>query len=426
MPETLSINEFAAKVKERRPDLANIPDGTLVGKMLAAAPELKNVVRMEYSDKRGGAYESPRYTGTGATAGQVAQDQAAEVLRGVPEAITGIPAALGAVGKTAWHALSGRTTETAKDLSGMASGIAAPFITAGKGAIELASPGTVNAPAPESPEWSQSARTGGAMLAGAELPNALSGVAKAASPLVSRLKGITPDMSTITSSPELNKWMNVTPKAMEHGANPAQQILGDKLLATTKEATQANVKTALKATGNEMEQSLLDATLQGAPPLDATPIVDNALQSVTKKIGTPKDATFQSTLTGIKSDIVGSHPNLSALTPKQAQSLISHLGDSINWHTVTENPINDAMIDIYRDLRKAQISTQVPALEPILSKWQNLYVGDKALSGSILKDAAGTGTGKSLLWNKFKGAAKKAAIVGGAAYTANKIIDAID
>lgn len=425
MPETLSINEFAAKVKERRPDLANIPDGTLVGKMLAAAPELKDVVRMEYNDKRGAPYESPRYTGTGATAGDVASDQAAEVLKGVPEAITGLPAAAGAVGKTVWSALRGNATETAQNVGGMAKAVAAPFKTAAQGAAELVSPGSTNAPPPESPEWSQAARAGGAMLAGAELPNAAAGAGRLISPVFQRIKGMAPDMSTITGSPELNKWINVTPKAMEHGANPAQQILGDKLLATTKEATKTNVGKALTSAGNEIETALYDATLQGAPRLDATPLVDNALGNVTKKIGTPKDPTFQANIAGIKSDIQAAHPNLSAMSPKETQALIQHLGDSINWHSAIENPLNDAMIDLYGDLRKAQISTQVPALEPLLQKWQNLYVGNKSLEGSMLKDAAGVGTGKNLLFNKLKSGGKKAAYIGAGGFGLKKLSDLI-
>ncbi len=238
-------------------------------------------------------------------------------------------------------------------------------------------------------------------------------------------------MSTITRAPELNKWMNVTPKAMEHGANPAEQILGDKLLATTKEATQANVKGALKQAGSEMDTALaqadhLNASSGGKLSLDAEPIIDKALNAVRKKIGNPKDPAFQANLAAIKSDIVSNHPNVTALAPSESQALIQHLGDSINWHSTVENPLNDAMIDIYRDLRKAQVGTQVPQLEPILSKWQNLYVGDKALTGSLLKDQAGIGTGRNLLANKAKSALKKAAIVGGTGFGIKKGLDLID
>ncbi len=47
MAEKLSIEQFAAEIKKRRPDLANIPNDTLVGKTLGAAPELKEFVNLD-------------------------------------------------------------------------------------------------------------------------------------------------------------------------------------------------------------------------------------------------------------------------------------------------------------------------------------------------------------------------------------------
>lgn len=136
-------------------------------------------------------FQSPRYPGTGATPGQVAQDQAANVVRGVPEAITGIPAAVGGLGSLAWKALKGENIN--RESGQMVEGMVKPFQTSLEGATELAYPGSMGPEvAPESPEWAQAARSGGTMLAGAELPNALSGAKVLANPVFQRMKGMTP------------------------------------------------------------------------------------------------------------------------------------------------------------------------------------------------------------------------------------------
>lgn len=444
MPDTLSINEFAAKIKERRPDLAGMDDGTLVGKLLASEPSLKPLVRMEYNDKRGATYQSPERIPTTRDA---VLDGMQNVGEGAKNLVPDTANAIGSMG-TRKGVLS--LFERLKNPGQMAKDAVQPAVTLAKQGMEYAvgslpdsiqpgvraavsgeAPGVLSdVPSPDDPRTAGMQRAAGANLAASVLPAVGQAAAAKTSGAWNAMKGKLPDMSSITKSPELNKWMNVTPKAMEHGANPANQILSDRLLAKTKEATQANVKTALRTAGKEIETALDDATLSGAPPLDGTPLIDNALNSVVKKIGTPRDPAFQAQIAGIKSDILGAHPNLNALTPKESQALIRHLGDSINWSSAVENPINDAMIQLYGDLRRAQITTQVPQLEPLLSKWQNLYVGDKSLSGSMLKDAAGVGTGKNLLFNKFKSGARKSAIVGGVVggigggiYAGTKLLD---
>ena len=47
MPEQLSIKDFAAKIRERRPDLASVSDDLLVGKTLESAPQLKQFVNLD-------------------------------------------------------------------------------------------------------------------------------------------------------------------------------------------------------------------------------------------------------------------------------------------------------------------------------------------------------------------------------------------
>src|SRR5438552_2916808 len=83
-------------------------------------------------------YVSPRYGPTGATAMDVASDQAAEVLKGIPEAITGIPGAVAQLVKMGWKSLTQPgSSEQQQQLLNMGKGILQPFVTTGKQAIEL-------------------------------------------------------------------------------------------------------------------------------------------------------------------------------------------------------------------------------------------------------------------------------------------------
>src|SRR2546425_9268990 len=131
MADQYSIQEFAAKIRERRPDLANIPDMTLVGKTLAAAPELKQFLKTEAEP-----YQSPRYGPTGATPGQVASDQAANVLQGIPQAITGIPGMIRQGASAAGQALMGNV----RPALDMAKAATQPYTTALQGVGALVAP----------------------------------------------------------------------------------------------------------------------------------------------------------------------------------------------------------------------------------------------------------------------------------------------
>src|SRR6516164_6145138 len=92
MPEQYSIQEFAKILREQWPDTANVPDMTLVGKTIAANPSLKQYLKTETTAPLGpfeGYFSAPATSDR--TAGMVASDQAANVLKGIPTALTGIP-----------------------------------------------------------------------------------------------------------------------------------------------------------------------------------------------------------------------------------------------------------------------------------------------------------------------------------------------
>lgn len=117
------------------------------------------------------------------TATEVLQDQAAHVLKGIPQSITGIPAAVAAVAGTAWEALQGRHMRTLELIKGMLQ----PVTTSVRGAAAYVAPNTVAAPSRQ--DFEQAAEGSGALLAGTVLPEVVSRVASARVPplLKSRL-----------------------------------------------------------------------------------------------------------------------------------------------------------------------------------------------------------------------------------------------
>ncbi len=425
-----------------------LPDGKIL-EIDAPKETPQNVIRAKANDyiaQQKPVYQSPRYGPQGATAGQVASDQAAEVLKGIPEAVTGIPGAIKSLGTTAYDALTGKAGKVAQDLGGMAGGIVAPFKQAVQGAAEVVAPGSQGPQvAPESPEWAQAARAGGTMLAGAELPDAVSGLAKAAAPITgaigTRLSNAAQQIraklnaSQPVTTAELNRWMDIPAREVAHGANPAQQLVKEGLVGADKTATHANVKSALGNAGSDLETALKAADQTGITVDAQTPTYDSVAKA-TKKIGRPREAAFQATLDGIVDDIESRYPNLDKLSPSQAHALKVELGDSIKWSGVGyEEPANQAMLQIYRDLNKA-IKTNVNGIGPLQDRWGNLYIASKNLAEGISENVVGRGTPAELPRNptnfeRMKAAAKpaakiaiKAAIGGGAATAAGaKIYD---
>lgn len=106
-------------------------------------------------------YQSPVYPGgsQSRTASEVAQDQAANVLAGIPKAVTGIPGAVAETGMSLWDMITGKGTARAQAALKGTAQPAAPIVATLAG----------NPPSPESPEWAQAAEGAGALLGAAGL-----------------------------------------------------------------------------------------------------------------------------------------------------------------------------------------------------------------------------------------------------------------
>jgi len=170
------------------------------------------------------------YPGRGPTGTEVMQDQAAEVLKGIPQAVTGIPGAAKAIGGAAWDALSGNYAGANQAGKQMLGGMAQPFTTSAQGLGALIAPQSVNAPSDES--WKQAAQGAGAMLGSAELPNAIAGAGKALSPLAQALYDRIPSKALAGQKFQaINAQMGSTPASLtgvDAAASDALQLAGGK------------------------------------------------------------------------------------------------------------------------------------------------------------------------------------------------------
>ncbi len=194
------------------------------------------------------------------------------------------------------------------------------------------------------------------------------------------------------NSAEVNKWMNVPAKEVLHGSNPGKQLIDEGLLGATKEATKDNVDRALDQAGKQMQSQLEAATSKGVTIDAQTPVYD-AVAGATKKIGTPKDSTFQAQMNGIVDDIESKYPNLGKLSPSDTHKLKVELGDAISWSGAKyDDPANQALIQIYRKLNTS-IKDGVEGIDKTQSRWGNLYAASKNLKNSLARDTVGTGTG---------------------------------
>src|SRR5207245_7112451 len=107
MPDTTAtVADLGRQVKAKYPGTYNDLDDAELGR------RVKTKYPCDYDDfadvpsAAAKPYVSPRYGPTGPTATEVASDQAAEVLKGIPEAITGIPGAVAQLVKMGWKSLT--------------------------------------------------------------------------------------------------------------------------------------------------------------------------------------------------------------------------------------------------------------------------------------------------------------------------------
>jgi hypothetical protein len=208
----------------------------------------------------------------------------------------------------------------------------------------------------------------------------------------------------MAQAPQVNRWMNVAVKELNHGANPGVRIVSEKLLATPQEAsavtntgltengrlltaTRFKVKAALEDAGKQLGDKLAEADTTGAR-VNALDIVNKHIDAAIKKWGAPKDEAFRAQLEGLRQGALEQFPDLQSMPPTGAHAFKKWAGDAINWHSTKVDPINQAKVGVYRDLN-AQIKIAAPKVADIQTRWGDLYIADKGLGSAISKDVGG-------------------------------------
>jgi hypothetical protein len=206
--------------------------------------------------------------------------------------------------------------------------------------------------------------------------------------------------------------MDIPAKEVMQGADPGKRLLDEGLIRGNKLSTKQAVDTALGDAGKKLDTALTNMSRTGSQAMiDGETLVQDATKAAIKKIGRPREATFQANLNGIEQDILDRFPNLDSLTPKEAHSLKVDLGDAINWKGAAyDDPINQVKIQIYRDLNKA-IKQKVPGIADLQDRWGDLYIASKNLKESLAEDVVGKGSGAAIP-NAAQSPAMKAAKIG--------------
>ncbi len=344
------------------------------------------------------------------SAGQVALDQLKNAAKGVAGAVTGIPGMVADTGAALYEAatqpmsLMSPSSKLLQLVKGAAVGVLNPVMDSAQGLAAYVAPNSI--PAPSDSQWTQSAESAGGNLGSLFLGEAWQkgkpAVRGAAQQLAAKVKpafepvlkkpGIpgTPEVPVVAA--DINKWMGVGAREVEHGLNPGQQLMDEGLVGATKEATRLNVKKALVDAGTKMDAQFTAATKAGVTIDAQTPTYDAAAQA-SKRIGVSKEPAFQAKIDNIVDDIETKYPDLSKLTPQQAHALKVELGDSIDWHgEAYSEPINQVKVRIYRALNDA-IKNGVPGVDALQTRWGNLYSAGKNLKRGMAKDVVGSGTG---------------------------------
>src|SRR5439155_22269314 len=95
--------ELLDAVRQDHPEFKDIDDNRLFAAIAVDHPDIAKGI----SEIQPTPYESPVYPSGTRTAAEVAQDQAANVIQGIPKAITGIPGAVAEGAGAVYQTLTG-------------------------------------------------------------------------------------------------------------------------------------------------------------------------------------------------------------------------------------------------------------------------------------------------------------------------------
>src|SRR5215471_2529607 len=200
-------------------------------------------------------------------------------------------------------------------------------------------------------------------------------------------------MTRKVNAPRLNAIMKVSPEELMTGRNPGARVIGEKIIATSREDLLNKMEARKVDVGNQLESKL---STEGQNQLiNGKQIVRDAFEQSKKLIGKGSDKAFMRRLEIVYRDIDNYANNefgtsLEQLSPLQAQRLKSFIGKSINFgeNVPYEAGINATLSKIYRGFND-NIESKVPGTRAVLGQYGDFEVGINALRREVAKGVAG-------------------------------------
>ncbi|HYF37441.1 MAG TPA: hypothetical protein VD994_19220 [Prosthecobacter sp.] len=194
------------------------------------------------------------------------------------------------------------------------------------------------------------------------------------------------------TAPAVNSSMEIPRRLQSANIDPGRRIIEDKFTGT-RQGMLRHMESQMEQLGPQIEHKLT-MDFPGVR-IDGKGIVEAALSNAKKTLLYGSDPAFHARIDNISKSIQQNYPNLSQLTPLEAQRLKSYIGENINWVDQLgphESGINDAMSEIYGGLKTA-VEKAVPSVKPDMVKWADYEVGSRALKAAIERERFGKVTG---------------------------------
>lgn len=355
-----------------------MPDGTLIRGIPEGTTQAE--VMRRYGLSKGA--QPPQGFNDERTASQVASDQAANVLKGIPKAVTGIPSAIGVAGSTLLQLLKRPADPTPILELGKAAaeGIGRPFATVLKGAAALTPYlGDMSTPAPSREEFESAAEGAGTNFAGTALPNVASGISKAAPPVARSVLNKITTPEKLEARGHANTARALAPKtdkakAAARKIAPELQQQG-RVRGKTGSAIDENFQRDLDAAGQRV-QVIEDYVSEYGPNTPKAPILDEIDNAIRGMYVEGTEATFHpeaiSSLNNLRKQI----DNLpDEITPKQLISSRRQIDKAIEdaGGFNIEGPASDRIGMVVRRSVSDMLRRRVNNLNPEMSAANHDY-----------------------------------------------------
>lgn len=409
---TLTVQEFASRIKQKYPEYSNIADDELTQKILEKYPEYRSVVQVAQPERPRSIDEQAREQYAGGPAYQPFVDMAKGAAKGAVETV-----AYGAPGlvNRAIRAIPGadylvpRYPEAPKELQPQ--GVGETLGNVLERAAEFMVPGGAIKRAGNVAEAATAARMAGAPRAAKALAlgerAAIEGAANAAitssqggsdteAGVVGAISAATPiGLKALESlrkyAPRLmNPILAPGMASFRFGRNPGQAVVDEGIVANSREQLLAKISFTRQKIGQAMDPVINNPTV-AAQQINVQPLIngpiDDAMKAaaemgerelVTKLNDLRKGLLTEWRVFGGKLQQTGKFKRVN-LSPAEANKLKQNIGEKTRWTGEAFNSdLNDVRVKIYENLKEA-IEQVAPEMKSLNSRWGNLLEAEKSL-----------------------------------------------